>query len=56
MSENNIDPKLDLALEIFLVRKTLEEIGQNIFDMNELFGHVFDILRQNFPLPREVRG
>lgn len=57
MSENNIDSpvKLDLPLEIWLVRKTLEERNQLLFDQNELLGHIFDVLRNNFGWPAKPR-
>ena len=42
----------DLAVEIWLLRKTLEEGNSLLFDQNELFGHIYDWLRNEFFAPR----
>lgn len=45
--------ELDLPLELFLSRKVLEEIAQNIFDQNELIAMIYEWMRdrQTFPHP-----
>ncbi len=36
---------LDLPLEIFLLRKGIEDIANNIFDQTEVIAHLIGLLR-----------